>query len=174
MKCTHTKCHSTDRIWVPSHVNQEGTELDKIRPHFYCTHCGEIEYLGPDRARGIGHFSNILGDIKRYLDVDYKKGGSTKITTALLRLITLELNKIDDFTDKFSKSFTAQKLEFFLILKKFLPSLNRDLFENFFDPNPPVYDDESVNYFGKYYEDLEEEYAVELAQNEGEEDFIFF
>ena len=174
MKCSHTKCHSKDRIWVPCLVTSEGNEVEKIKPHFYCMECGEIEYLGPQRARGLGYFSNVLGDLKRCLDADYKKGGSTKITTALLRLITLELHKIDDFSDHFSKSFPSQKKEFYLIIKKFLPSINRDLFESFFDPNPPQYDAECVNYFGKYYDDLEELYADEIAESNGEEDFCFF
>lgn len=174
MKCIHKKCHPTDRIWVPSHVATDGTELEKIKPHFYCDICGEIEYLGPDKARGFGYFTNILGDIKRCLDIEYRKGGSIKITSALLRLIAMELNKIDDFTDKFSKPFNNQKREFFLILKKFIPSLTRDHFENFFDPSPARYDEDSVNFYGKYYEDLEEEYADELAAMEGEEDFCFY
>jgi len=155
-------------------VNKEGKELEKIKPHYYCQNCGEIEYLGPDKARGIGYFSNILGDIKRCLDVEYKKGGTIKITSTLLRLIALELNKIDDFTDKFSKPFSAQKKEFYGIVKKFIPSLSRGLFENFFDPNPPRYDEDSVNFYGKYYEDLEEKYAEKIAQMEGEEDYFFF
>lgn len=174
MKCAHEKCHPKDRIWVPSHVTEEGNELEKIKPHFYCDICGEIEYLGPDKARGYGYFSNILGDIKRCLDVEYRKGGSIKITSALLRLITLELNKIDDFTDKFSKPFTNQKREFFSIIKKFIPSLTRGRFESFFDPTPPQYDVESVNYYGKYYEDLEEQYAEEIAVTDGEEDYFFY
>lgn len=174
MKCEHEICHSKDRIWVPRSVNDQGIELDKIKPHFFCTSCGEIEYLGPDRARGIGYFSNILGDIKRYLEVDYRKGGSTKITTTLLRLITMEMNRMDDFSDRFSTSFTTQKKEFYVILRKFLPSIGRDLFDSFFDPSPPRYDEESVNYFGKYYEDLEEQYACEIAQSEGDIEYSFF
>ena len=161
-------------MWVPSHVTSEGKELDKIKPHYYCNICGEIEYLGPDKARGFGYFSNILGDLKRCLDVDYKKGGSIRITSALLRLISLELNKIDGFTDKFSKPFTTQKKELYSIIKKFVPSLTSNHFESFFDHSPPQYDQDSVNYYGKYYDDLEEKYAVEIAAENGEEDFVFF
>jgi len=174
VKCEHQKCHPTDRIYVPCHVDKEGKEFEKIKPHYYCEHCGEIEYIGPDKARGFGFFSNILGDIKRCLDVDYKKGGSIKITTTLLRLVALELNKLDDFTDKFSTPFSTQKREFYRILKKFIPSLSRDLFDTFFDNSPVHYDDADVNYYGKYYEDLEEEYAEELAELDGEQNFCFF
>lgn len=174
MKCSHKKCHPTNRLWVPCHVDHEGKEFDKIKPHYYCEECGEVEYLGPDKARRIGYFSNILGDIKRCLDVEYKKGGTLKITKTLLRLIVMELNRIDDFTDKFSKPFTTQKKEFFSIVKKFIPSLSDDRFEVFFDPNPPQYDEDSVNFYGKYYDELEDQYSEELAVQDGDEDYAFF
>ena len=59
-------------------------------------------------------------------------------------------------------------------LKKFIPSLTNDRFEVFFDPNPPQYDEDSVNFYGKYYDDLEDQYAEELAEQDGEEDFFFY
>ncbi|MCK4613189.1 MAG: hypothetical protein KAU14_00170 [Thermoplasmata archaeon] len=174
MKCEHLKCHSSERMWVPTYVNEEGDELEKIKPHYYCVQCGEIEYKGQDKARHYGYFSNILGDIKRYLEIEAKKGSNVKITSAVFRLVMMELHKIDDFTDKFSKPFCVQKKEFIRVLKKYIPCFSSEFYNNFFDPNPPRYDEESVNYYGKYYEELEEQYAQELALADGEEEYAFF
>ena len=174
MKCIHEKCHPSKRIYVPTHVDDEGQELEKIKPHYFCTQCGEIEYLGLDRAKNYGYFSNIIGDIRRYLDMEYKKGSNVRITSAILRLIMKELNRIDHFTDRFCQPFSAQKTEVKRILMGFLPGLSRNVIDGFFNPQPPVYADRNVNYYGKYYDDLEEKYEKEMVVKESEEDFSFF
>lgn len=174
MKCDHQKCHPSDRLWIPSHVDEEGMESEKIKPHYFCVHCGEVEYKGAEKARDFGYFSNVLGDIKRYFENESKKGSNTKLTSTILRLIMKELQTIDDFNDKFSKPFIIQKQEFIRILRKFFPSYPASFFNSFFDPNPPSYDEDSVNYYGKYYDDLEERYARQLSDGEDEEDHAFF
>lgn len=134
--------------------------------------CGEIEYKGPYKARDYGYFSNVLGEIRRYLEIEARKGGTAKMTSTLVRLIIKDLHKTEDFSDRFSKSFSSQKDEFVRILRKYLPSYSKEFFEAFFDPTPPLFDDADVNYYGKYYEDLEEKYAKKLEKDDG--DYTFY
>jgi len=172
LKCEHQICHPSQRLWVPMRVDRRGRELDKVKPHYYCLKCGAVEYKGPDKAKGYGYFANILGDIRRYFEIEAKKGSKMKITTAIMRLVLKEIEQIDDFSDRFSKPFSVQKAEFIRIMKKYFPSFAEDFFENFFDPEPPKYNETDVNYYGKYYEDLEEKYAQELM--EADEEPAFF
>ncbi|HIE41102.1 MAG TPA: hypothetical protein EYP80_00395 [Candidatus Aenigmarchaeota archaeon] len=152
-------------------VGRGGRELDKIKPHYYCVNCGAVEYRGPDRAKKYGYFANVLGEIRRFFEMEARKGGKFKLTAVVTRLMLKEIESIDGFDDTFSRPFSAQKAEFIRILKKYFPSFTEDFFESFFDPQPPVYSQEDVNYYGKYYEELEEKYKEESHE---EEESVFF
>lgn len=82
-----------------------------LKPHPYCTRCGMVKNIGSDRAAGTGYFINALALMEKHL----KLPGST----VRMRLVSKELEEIDDFEDAYSMSKYAQEKIFIDIIKKY-------------------------------------------------------
>jgi len=140
VKCEHKNCDHQKGVWVTINLNKKAVVSDegKMKKHSYCEHCGTIEYKGDERARRLGHFSNLLSSLKTFLEkerVAYHVA-DIKLTDAHLRLIMKELSAIDDFEDNYWRSFESQKEEFIKIVRKYLPKLSVSFISGFFDYRP--------------------------------------
>jgi len=79
--------------------------------HPFCTECGMVKNISPDRAVGIGYFINVLSRIDKHLKIP---GSSVR-----MRLAVKDLEKIEDFEDKYSMSKYAQEKKFICTIKKY-------------------------------------------------------
>ena len=70
-----------------------------------------VKNITPDRAVGIGYFINVLSRIDKHLKIP---GSSVR-----MRLAVKDLEKIEDFEDKYSMSKFAQEKVFISIVKKY-------------------------------------------------------
>ncbi len=73
--------------------------------------CGMVKNIGSDRAASIGYFINVLAQLEKHLKIP----GSS----VWMRLVVKELEKIDDFDDKYSRSKYNQEKIFIGVIKKY-------------------------------------------------------
>lgn len=108
LKCEHNDCGNKEKIWLPYEVRGHSYALIS---HPFCTECGMVRNISPDRAVGIGYFINILSRIDKHLKIP---GSSVR-----MRLAVKDLEKIEDFEDKYSMSRFAQEKVFISVIKKY-------------------------------------------------------
>jgi len=136
-RCEHKSCEARDRLWMKKNIEKVTPTMESglVERHYYCKKCGTVHYTGSDRAKEIGFYANVLGDLRDYLDKESKKKGSgLKITTVQIRLIMKELEVDEDFTDSYWKPFDLQKREFVRVMKRHLPNFPKSFFEQFLSP----------------------------------------
>lgn len=106
--CLHRDCGNKERVWLPYEVRG----LYKgLRAHSYCTDCGTVKNISPDRAKDIGYFINILSNIGKRLE-------NKKITQVQMRLIIKELEDTTGFKDTYGISKTDQEKIFIKTVRK--------------------------------------------------------
>ncbi|GBE54593.1 MAG TPA: hypothetical protein ENH28_05740 [Euryarchaeota archaeon] len=115
---THIHKSTYERVWLPS-LN------GLLQPHAFCEYCGSVKNISSDRAKGIGHYINVLAEIKRYME-----RRSWKLSQAQNRLIIKELEGMEDFADIYIMRGSAQKNIFIGAVKKYT-GLSRSLIESF-------------------------------------------
>jgi hypothetical protein len=108
LKCNHHDCGNSEKVWLPYVVGEHSYALIS---HPFCTECGMVKNISPDRAVGIGYFINVLSRIDEHLKIP---GSSVR-----MRLAVKDLEKIEDFEDKYSMSKFAQERVFISIIKKY-------------------------------------------------------
>lgn len=113
----HESCSPQDWQWLPYDY---GNDRGFLKEHPYCVHCGAVKNMGPDRARGMGFFANVLASIAR----------RRKLTDVQIRLIMKRLEEIEDFEDNYTLSGSSQK-EWFLDAVEMYTSLPREFIEEY-------------------------------------------
>ena len=108
LKCHHTDCGNSEKVWLPYSVRKHDNGL---KPHPFCTRCGMVKNIGPDKAMKRGYFINVISQIEKYLK---NPGASVRI-----RLIVKDLERIEDFDDAYSMSRYNQEKTFISVLKKY-------------------------------------------------------
>lgn len=116
LKCVHRDCGNTEKVWLPYVVREHSYALIS---HPFCTECGMVKNLSPDRAMGIGYFINVLSRIDKYLKIP---GSSVR-----MRLVVKELERIEDFEDKYSMSKFTQEKVFISVIKKYYNITDRTI-----------------------------------------------
>ena len=112
----HRHVSAPERHWLPAHNHL-------LAPHPSCRVCGLVKNLSPDRARKIGYFVNVLSEMRKH------RGGKL-LSDAQVRLILLELQKVDNFEDDYYVTFQAQKSVFVNAVRKY-SSLSPGFVESF-------------------------------------------
>ncbi len=140
MKCKHRNCDHAKGVWLTTNLNRNaanGSE-GRMRIHKYCEECGTVEGKAEERARGLGFFSNILGDMKHFLDRERVRFKEADIVIAKVhtRLIMKELAEIEDFEDCYWRSFSSQKEVFTGVVRKYLPRLSVSFINQFLEYMP--------------------------------------
>lgn len=107
MNCTHEDCGYNERVWLP--INDEPAEVAK---HPYCKHCGAVKNLSNDRAIKIGYFMNALLAMS-------KLSREKVITDVQIRLVSKDLNNVDDFEDRYWMRRSIQENLFVKIVKRY-------------------------------------------------------
>jgi hypothetical protein len=78
-------------------------------PKLYCKICGRLQYTGSAYVRDLGFYSNLLKEIKKKVEVLYKRGKArNKMTQAHVRMIIEDLRTDPDFLDSFSNHEYSQ------------------------------------------------------------------
>ncbi len=86
----------------------QGRELG-LKPHPYCSECGVIKNLSPERPREIGYYVNVLVALGK----DYK------IAQVQKRLVALEMQRLE-LDDKYALDRHQQEKLFIEIVKKYV------------------------------------------------------
>ena len=86
----------------------QGRELG-LKPHPYCSECGVIKNLSPERPREIGYYMNVLVALSN----DYK------IAQVQKRLVALEMQKLE-LDDSYSLDRHQQEELFIDIVRKYV------------------------------------------------------
>jgi len=86
----------------------QGRELG-LKPHPYCSECGVIKNLSPERPREIGYYMNVLVSLNK----DYK------IAQVQKRLVALEMQKLE-LDDSYSLDRHQQEELFIDIVRKYV------------------------------------------------------
>ncbi len=108
--------------WLPL---LKGWERDVLALHPYCGSCGLVRNIGPDRAKKLGYYTEVLSEIERFLKHDSKKGGRHKLTESQKRLIVKCMEEDDVFVDLYGTLASAQKERFVEIIQKYRPDLKK-------------------------------------------------
>jgi len=109
MKCEHRSCGTVEKVWLPHEL--KGADKG-FKPHSYCIHCGAIKNIGADKPKRIGYYINILAEIG-------KTPGKKRFTTVQMRLIVKELEAMDDFSDTYWVTGSAQDRMFIRIIQNY-------------------------------------------------------
>jgi hypothetical protein len=115
----HAHSSSWEKPWLPSLGN------GILRPHPYCSTCGVVKNISHDRAKGLGHYTNVLSEMKRCIE---KEGG--RISSAQIRLICRELEAKDGFGDAYWMQGNTQRSIFTKIVRKYT-NLSHSFIEGF-------------------------------------------
>jgi len=86
----------------------QGRELG-LKPHPYCSECGAIKNLSPERPREIGYYMNVLVALGK----DYR------IAQVQKRLVALEMQKLE-LDDTYSLDRHQQEELFIDIVRKYV------------------------------------------------------
>lgn len=108
MICAHKDCGIKEKVWLPFLVKEDPCGL---KSHPYCTRCGMVKNIGSDRAKSSGYYMNILSKMEKHL--------ATPGAKVRMRLVAKELDKLEDFNDKYSMSSYNQEKTFTNIVKKY-------------------------------------------------------
>jgi len=106
MACDHVSCGSSEKVWLPYFF--KGRERG-LRPHLYCVKCGTIKNESSEKSRSLGYYTNVLASL----------GSEIKIAQVQMRLISLELQRID-FDDSYGICKHQQDQMFVKIVRKFV------------------------------------------------------
>lgn len=115
--CDHIKCSSD---WLPILKKRKESTL---APHPYCRECGLVRNIGPDRAKKMGFYTEVLSELERYLRFEDSKKGRHKLTETQKRLIAVELENDMVFKDIYGNTASAQEERFVDIVLKYRPDL---------------------------------------------------
>jgi hypothetical protein len=107
MGCSHESCGNLDKVWLPFMVNNQ---LNGLKPHPFCVHCGVIKNISQEKLRNVGFYMNVLARIDKHI---------ARITKSQMRLIAWEIEKNDDFHDTYAMTRDAQDVIFINVVTKY-------------------------------------------------------
>ena len=114
MSCSHESCNHEENIWLPRE-NNLGSD---VALHPWCLHCGLVKNISDDRPKKIGYWMNILSKLSYRFS----------IPQCQRRLIALELNTSEEFTDLYGITGSAQKEFFTNIVKKYYSICRNEIY----------------------------------------------
>ncbi len=117
--CEHLKSGSD---WLPILKERQDSTL---APHPYCRSCGLVRNIGPDRARKLGFYTEVLSELERYLRLEYSKKGKHKLTESQKRLMVKEMEEDILFNDIYGSIASAQEERFVDIVRKYRPDITK-------------------------------------------------
>lgn len=108
MAPSHTHRSTHKKHWLP--LRNE----DILQPHPVCGDCGTVKNISFDRARGLGYYVNVLGEIRGHLE-----GRGLKLSIAQIRLIVKELEGMEIFSDTYATLGSVQRDLFIRTVRKY-------------------------------------------------------
>ncbi len=135
-KCKHVECTKDKQVWLPMDnkraSNEKTTQLKKTP---YCEACGVVKSLRIDRAKPIGFYTNVLRDLRMYLEKENKRTGGIikKLTAVEMRLIIKEMRNHENFEDDFIRNRRTQIELFIQLVRKFRDDLDEEVIRQFIE-----------------------------------------
>lgn len=116
--CDHDVIHKDHKLWVkPPRSEKKHTPQ---QPRLYCKKCGRLKYTGSAFAREMGYYVNLLNEVKRKMDLLYRrKIIKRRMTKTQVQTIIRDLMNDDDFRDNFSNQSFSQYDLFKSTVKKY-------------------------------------------------------
>ncbi len=117
--CEHLK---SGKDWLPILKERKDSTL---APHPYCRSCGLVRNIGPDRAKKLGFYTEVLSELERYLRLEYSKRGKHKLTESQKRLMVKDMEEDILFNDIYGSIASAQEERFVEIVRKYRQDITR-------------------------------------------------
>ncbi len=105
---THESTRPSDSPWLPYEVRGERRGLS---PQPYCRRCGSVKNTGPDRARRLGFYANVLASVRR-------RQGDRRLNDSTVRLIMRRLSSYVGFEDAYAMTAYAQERLFTAVVRE--------------------------------------------------------
>ncbi|MEM2976482.1 MAG: hypothetical protein QXW06_02345 [Thermoplasmata archaeon] len=156
--CAHEDCDSFERVFSPP-LDRRVTRVP-IQRFPYCKKCGALKNVSSDKAKLLGWFTNLLHRINYNIALSHGK-----LTQAQQRLIIAEIEKVQDFEDRYQMTRSAQLDIFFVAIHKIRPDLPFWVLERAATPEPPPKEEEVKRQpaWVQYWEWLKKKRAREAA-----------
>ena len=156
--CVHEDCDPFQRVFSPP-ADRKITRVP-VQRFPYCKKCGALKNVSSDKARLLGWFTNLLHTISYNVALTYGK-----ITQAQQRLIISEIERVQDFEDRYQMTRSAQLDMFFVAIHRIRPDIPFWALERAATPPPPKKEEELKRKpaWVQYWEWLKKKRAREAA-----------
>lgn len=132
--CAHEDCGHRERIYSPPFDRRlTRVPLQRIP---YCLKCGVLKNVSSDKAKLTGWYTNLLRVVNYNIALSHGK-----ITQAQQRLIIGEIEKVQDFEDRYHMTRSAQLDVFFVAIHRVRPDIPFWVLERAATPEPRKKDD---------------------------------
>ncbi|MGQ9583427.1 MAG: hypothetical protein ACUVV6_07950 [Thermoplasmatota archaeon] len=132
--CAHEDCDHFQRVYAPPQDFRVTRVPTQRFP--YCRKCGALKNLSSDKAKLLGWFTNLLRVVNHNVALSHGK-----ITQAQQRLIISEIERVEDFEDRYQMTRSAQLDIFFVAIHKVRPDIPFWALERAATPEPPKRDE---------------------------------
>jgi len=127
--CAHEDCGHRERIFCPPQDKRiTRVPVQKIP---YCLKCGVLKNVSSDKARLVGWYTNLLRLVNYNIALSFGK-----ISQAQQRLIIGEIEKVQDFEDRYQMTRSSQLDMFFVAIHKVRPDIPFWALERAATPEP--------------------------------------
>jgi len=127
--CAHEDCGHRERIFSPPQDKRiTRVPVQKIP---YCLKCGVLKNVSSDKARLVGWYTNLLRLVNYNIALSFGK-----ISQAQQRLIIGEIEKVQDFEDRYQMTRSSQLDMFFVAIHKVRPDIPFWALERAVTPEP--------------------------------------
>jgi len=127
--CSHEDCGHRERLYSPP-FDRRLTRVP-VQRFPYCMKCGKLKNVSSDKAKLVGWYTNLLRIVNHNVALSHGK-----ITQATQRLIIAEIEKVQDFEDRYHMTRSAQLDLFFVAIHKFRPEIPFWVLERAATPEP--------------------------------------
>ena len=135
--CVHEDCGHRERIYSPPQDRRiTRVPIQRIP---YCLKCGVLKNVSSDKAKLVGWYTNLLRLVNYNIALSFGK-----ISQAQQRLIISEIEKVQDFEDRYQMTRSSQLDMFFVAIHRIRPDLPFWALERAATPGPLKKDDKDL------------------------------
>jgi hypothetical protein len=135
--CVHEDCGHRERLYSPPQDRRiTRVPIQRIP---YCLKCGVLKNVSSDKAKLVGWYTNLLRLVNYNIALSFGK-----ISQAQQRLIISEIDKVQDFEDRYQMTRASQLDMFFVAIHKVRPDIPFWALERAATPEPPKKDEHDL------------------------------
>lgn len=117
--CLHELAPPEKAVWIPGRGEIEGVMNPAVKRR-YCVLCGKFHYMGTHKGRKLNYWIDFLSRFSGVMNKLFRQGRkiSKPMTEAQRRIIQMEMESHEDFSDLFSVTFSRQQDVFEELVQK--------------------------------------------------------